>query len=151
MHPGDMIELEPACAEDLPLFMAMEREPDAARFVLADSLDEHLRLLAAPDVLYLRIRHGGIVAGFIILVTEADETSVEFRRIVVSSHHRGIGQAAIEVLHAYCRNELGRSRIWLDVFADNSRARHVYARLGYRQTGHRHVHGSTLLCHERSL
>ena len=46
---------------------------------------------------------------------------------------RGLGQAIMRHLSAVAR-QLGKKRIILTVDGDNRRARHVYAKLGFRQT-----------------
>ena len=45
---------------------------------------------------------------------------------------RGIGQAVMAATETWCREHFAVSRIWLDVFEDNARARHVYRKLGYQ-------------------
>ena len=137
--------------EDLPAFMAMERADDTRTTILADDRGRHVDKLNDPSVVYLRIEVDDEPAGFIILVLDPDGISVEFQRIVVANKGRGIGQAAIEALHAYCAEQLQRERIWLDVFDFNARARHIYEKMGYRTFAQRHFQGRTLVCYERYL
>ncbi|MEM8861463.1 MAG: GNAT family protein, partial [Chloroflexota bacterium] len=61
--------------------------------------------------------------------------SVELKRIVVMQKESGVGQAAMKLLERHVLEEIGRSRIWLDVFTTNPRAIHVYKKLGYTQFG----------------
>lgn len=129
------VTLERAGPGDVTRLMGMERESDARQYILPYSRAEHVGNLADPDLVYLLILESGVMVGFIILALDADGSSVEFRRIVVSVGGRGVGQAAIGCMEDYCRSELDRSRVWLDVFEDNDRARHVYGKLGYRRHG----------------
>jgi len=91
-----------------------------------------MQYITGDELVYLSILHNNKLAGFIILCQEGDET-VEFRRIVISSKNRGIGQQTILAMEQYCSQELGCSAIWLDVFESNERGRHIYAKLGYRE------------------
>jgi RimJ/RimL family protein N-acetyltransferase len=107
--------------------------------------------MAEPGIVYLRILARGEPAGFFLLALDPDGRSVEFRRVVVAPERRGIGQAAIRAMETFCRAELGRTRIWLDVFEENDRARHIYRKLGYRLFGHGSFDGRPLLLFEKDL
>jgi RimJ/RimL family protein N-acetyltransferase len=146
-----MIKLERARPEDLALFAAMEQEPDTRDFIVPYDLETHTQKLGDPGLVYLRIIADKKLIGFIILALDPDRVSVEFRRIVVLTKRQGIGQLAIVKMEEFCRTELGRSRIWLDVFEYNQRARHIYEKLGYRRFGESISDGKTLYLYEKSL
>jgi ribosomal protein S18 acetylase RimI-like enzyme len=130
-----MVGLEKADVEDASLFATMEQAADTRPFIIPASRADHERNLSAPGLVHLRIADRGLVAGFLILALDADCRSVELRRIVVAPKGRGIGQSAIARAEGFCRERLGRTRIWLDVFERNDRARHIYEKLGYRKYG----------------
>jgi RimJ/RimL family protein N-acetyltransferase len=130
-----MIELRIASAQEGPAFVAMEQAADTSDYITPYSREEHGRKMADPTFVYLSIVEGGALAGFFILILDADGKSVEFRRVVVSARGRGIGQSAIAHMEHFCRTRLGRSRIWLDVFEHNERGRHIYEKLGYKKFG----------------
>ncbi|MGB0678234.1 MAG: GNAT family N-acetyltransferase, partial [Polyangiales bacterium] len=46
---------------------------------------------------------------------------------------RGHGTAALSALKPRVFGEYGAVRLWLDVFAHNPRAKHVYDKLGFRE------------------
>jgi RimJ/RimL family protein N-acetyltransferase len=50
-----------------------------------------------------------------------------------------------------CRDEIGRNRIWLDVFEFNPRAMRAYEQSGYREFGTRELDGKRLLLFEKSV
>jgi RimJ/RimL family protein N-acetyltransferase len=127
-----MVRLRPALPGELPRFTTFEQEEGAAPFVNTSSPEEHARLCARDDVTYLSIDREGELDGFVLLVLDPDGTSVELRRIVVVKRNRGTGQAALAAAERYCADRLGRRRVWLDVAPFNARAKHVYAKLGYR-------------------
>lgn len=132
--------------------MALEQHPDAAKFVTQNSLKEHLAAFFEPDIIYLTIEVDGIPAGFLLLALDPDGLSVELKRIVVDTKESGVGQAAMRRLERVVQNEIGRSRIWLDVFTTNPRAIHVYKKLGYSQFGEDvYPDGRPLLLFEKKL
>lgn len=145
------VQVERAAPEDAPAFVAMEQADDARRYVMAYSLDEHLRRMDDPGIIYLRILDRGALAGFFLLALDPDGTSVEFRRIVVATRDRGIGQAAIARMERFCQAELRRRRIWLDVFEDNHRGRHIYEKLGYERFDARDYGDRRLLLYQKAL
>ena len=145
------VQVEIAKIEDLPLFTEMEQEADTRGFIVPCNLEEHIKHYSKSDVVYLRILENRKLAGFIFLVLEPDGKSVEFRRIVVTTSSRGIGQKSILAMEDYCRNVLYRLRIWLDVFGDNKRARHIYEKTGYHRFGESEYGDKQLLLYEKKL
>nr|WP_232288054.1 MULTISPECIES: GNAT family N-acetyltransferase [Pseudoalteromonas] len=100
---------------------------------MSNSLLAHQQLFSESNIHYLTIHSGSEIVGFIILAVEPELKSVEFRRIVVAKKGLGIGQEAIKQMEKYVLEELCITRIWLDVFADNTRAQYIYQKLGYQQ------------------
>ena len=146
-----MLELRLSQARELPEFVAMEAAPDTADYILPYDLERHRAEFARDEICYLSIYADERLVGFFILALEDDSPSVEFRRIVIAERGRGIAQAAIGLMEDYCRNELGRKRIWLDVFDFNRRGRHVYQKLGYRYFEQQIYAGKTLLFFDKSI
>jgi diamine N-acetyltransferase len=87
----------------------------------------------------------------LILVLDSDNRSVELRRIVVTEKGHGYGKRVVSMVDEICRKELGRIRVWLDVFETNERARHVYEECGYRCFGRSEHEGKTLLLYEKTV
>ncbi len=146
-----MIEVRSSDRGELAEFSSMETAPDTADYILAYDTARHRAEFARDDIVYLSIYEDKRLVGFFILALETDPKSVEFRRIVIADRGRGIGQAAIPLMEEYCRVQLGRRRIWLDVFEFNHRGRHVYEKLGYRLFDQGELNGKTLLFFEKSL
>lgn len=130
-----MIQLQPATLADVPEFVAMERATDTRNFVMPYSSATHQQNLSDPNLVYLKIVENTACAGFLILALDADGKSVEFRRIVIAAKGRGVGQTAMAHMETFCREHLGRQRIWLDVFEHNLRGRHIYEKIGYQKYG----------------
>ncbi|MDX1608858.1 MAG: GNAT family N-acetyltransferase [Halofilum sp. (in: g-proteobacteria)] len=148
---SESLRLEPASVDDAPLFTAMDQLGDTGDFILAGGREAHAQALAAGEPIYLRIVADDAVAGYFVLAPDPDGRSVECRRIVVTERGRGIGQGAIPLMEDHCRRALGRSRVWLDVFDDNARARHVYEKLGYVRCGETEYSGRRALVYEKEL
>ena len=146
-----MIEVSESRSNQLQKFGSMEQDADAAPNIAPYSPEQHLAQYNRSDIVYLSIYDNHELVGFFILALDPDNTSVEFRRIVVACPDKGIGQQAILKMEAYCRERLQRNRVWLDVFDFNQRGQHVYAKLGYQQFGEKDFHGKTLLCYQKSI
>lgn len=146
-----MITLERASLDDAAMFVEMEADEGVRDFIIPYTQAEHSRNLSNPQLIYLRILSGEKPVGFMILNLDADGNSVEFRRIVVATRGKGIGQSAITLMEEFCRNELARARTWLDVFEHNARGQHIYEKLGYVRRGES-THGEkALLIYEKHL
>jgi RimJ/RimL family protein N-acetyltransferase len=143
-------ELDAAYIDEI---MRLEADPIAGQFIQAYSRERHVEEFARPDIRYLGIETDSVppqLDGFILLKLEK-ESSVEFRRIVVAKKNKGTGRKAIDALHVYCRERLNASRIWLDFFENNLRAKHVYLRAGYVPSGESELNGRRLIIMTKNL
>lgn len=136
--------------EELIQIYEME-QGEVQKFIIPYTLEQHRQKLQNPDVLYKSIWKNNELVGFLILVLDTDGQSVEFRRIVISQPGQGDGKQVVRMVDHVCRNELGRDRVWLDVFETNERARHVYNQCGYRPFGKSEFKGKTLLLYEKTI
>jgi RimJ/RimL family protein N-acetyltransferase len=142
---------------ELELAHAMSVGRDTQAYIVPYSLERHRSEYAKKEVVYLTIaeaepRSDDVrMAGYFILVREPDGDSVECRRIVVDRKNQGFGKRAMRLLDRYCREVLGRRRIWLDVYEFNARGRRVYESCGYRLVKHGEQDGKTLLFYEKLL
>jgi RimJ/RimL family protein N-acetyltransferase len=129
-----MVSLRESTFDEIGLFNDMDKQPHAREFVIQTGLETHRANFADENIVYLTIEnHEGETAGYFILVIYPDRDEVEFRRILIDQDQTGIGQAAIGAMENYCRDTLGYRNIWLDVFEDNAKGRHIYQKLGYRR------------------
>ena len=127
-----MIRLRETFEDEVPSLCKLDQQPHACDYIIATPESTHRGNLADKSIIYLTIvDQNEEMAGYFILVREP-EHSIEFRRILIEASRRGIGQTAITLMEDYCWNELDASRIWLDVFEDNSRGIHIYEKMGYR-------------------
>lgn len=149
MNPS--VQLETACEADLAKFAQMEGQADTAEFVVPNSVQEHRACFLDESIIYLRILNCQKLVGFFVLALDGDGLSVEFRRIVIAPDERGIGQNAIQLMESFCRSELSRERIWLDVYETNARGRHIYEKLEYQLFARNTSESGPLLYYEKSL
>jgi RimJ/RimL family protein N-acetyltransferase len=152
MVTDGVITLADAREDQLELFQAMELDPDTEPFIIAESVDQHRRRFRRDDVVYKAVLDGGgYVVGFIILILDPDQRSVEFGRIVIARKGKSYGSRAVALVEQVCRRELDRRRVWLDVFEFNARARHVYESNGYRPFADAEYGGRPLKLYHKEL
>lgn len=124
--------LRKATAEDIFFIRALEMDP-ANVFVHCWDDETHRANIANQKFHYL-IAEGvqGTALGYAILI-ENEPGILEWRRIIVARRDDGIGS---EFMQAVIDNftEKGASKLWLDVYEDNARARHVYKSMGFEET-----------------
>ena len=131
---------------------AMERDPDASPYILATTRNVHLARLDDPSAIYRTILTAdGVMVGFVILKLDPDGRSVELARIVVAPRGMSYGTRVMSLLERFCRSQLHRSRIWLDVFEFNRRAHRVYEKCGYVQFGRTELEGKPLLLLDKEI
>lgn len=142
---GSLVFLRPAERSDIPLFVRWLSDARTAEFLairspigqameerwFEDMLDHHGRdrwffvialleddrAVGSIDLHMLDLNNGS--AGLGILIGDPADTS------------QGYGSDAIRALLGFGFRELRLERIWLDVYDDNARGRHVYERLGF--------------------
>ena len=146
-----MVELRQMDPAELDIVCELERDADTSPYILPTTRAQHETNMARDDFVYLSICRDRCFAGYFILVLEADGRSVELRRIVIADKDAGTGKQAMLRAESWCREQLGRSRIWLDVFDFNDRGMHIYPALGYRYTGSQDLDGKQLLFFEKHL
>lgn len=152
MLSDGVISLEATRPDEIPAIMRMESGEDAAQYVTQFSAERHERDLRDPGIVYKSVFDDrGELIGFIILVLDPEPSSVELRRIVVTAKGRGYGRRTMMLAEHVCRDEIGRRRIWLDVFEFNTRAQRVYEHCGYRQFGTGEQDGKPLRLYEKTF
>lgn len=126
------LKIRKANEGDIPFILACEASP-AGAFVQADSETIHRKNLADPTFNYLiAADHDGERLGYAMLVASGDKRK-EWRRIIITKPGNGIGQAFMRsVIEKTFMDDT--DTIWLDVFEDNARARHLYGKLGFIET-----------------
>ncbi|WP_417449196.1 GNAT family N-acetyltransferase [Kordiimonas sp.] len=122
----------PAGEEDIFFIRALELDP-ANQYVHAWDETTHRDKMAEPTYRYLIAENAeGKAIGFAILNYNSPNR-LEWKRIVVARRSDGIGTAFMrDVLSQFTADPV-LEVIWLDVYAQNDRARHVYRSLGFQE------------------
>jgi diamine N-acetyltransferase len=122
---------------DIPGIVALERTPLAREFVGQWSEDRHFTTLTGGDARYFvsETERGELEAYAILRGLKEESGSIELKRIVVTTPERGLGRRILEELITKVFEEFKAHRLFLDVFEDNRRARHLYESLGFQYEG----------------
>lgn len=132
------IRLRPTSEDDLEFVLALERDPDNARFILRWPAEAHRAALADPDKAHLMVeaRDSGQAIGYLILsALQSPHRSIEFVRITIASKGEGYGRECLIAIKRLAFDSLGAQRLWLDVMAHNARARSLYLAQGFVEEG----------------
>ena len=126
-----------ATSADIPAIIKLERNPTARQFVGQWSEDRHRSTLAGSDArYYVGESEAGEVEAYVILRgLNEDSRAIEIKRVVVGTPERGLGRRILTEIIRIAFTELGAHRLFLDVFEDNARARHLYESLGFKYEG----------------
>ena len=147
-----MIKLRESKESELRTFAEMEHQPHAKKFINVTKLEKHLKDFFDENIIYLTIENeNSELAGYFILAFEESRKKVEFRRVLVDQNNRGIGQQSIVEMEKYCCNVLRTKNIWLDVYADNLKGKHIYEKLGYQYFREDNCDGRRLLYYQKYL
>jgi ribosomal protein S18 acetylase RimI-like enzyme len=134
---GEAAGLRAATEADLDFVCATERLPGYELLTARWSRAEHAAALARSDTRYLvGGRAGRGLEGFAILQPLNDpHEGAKLKRICVTQPGTGFGRLLLIAVVDWVFAATDADRVWLDVFANNARARHVYRRVGMREDG----------------
>ena len=147
-----VITLADTTEDQLEIFHTMEKDEDTLPYIIPYSVERHRQEFSRNDVVYKSVYNDkSKLIGFVILILEADGHSVEFVRIVITQKGKSYGSRAVALIDRVCKEELGRRRVWLDVFEFNRRAQHVYDSMGYQFFGTRDYEGKVLKLYQKEI
>jgi diamine N-acetyltransferase len=131
------MRLRPATERDLAFICAQEARPDYAPFVNAWTSERHRAAMADTNYRYqMFVDNDGAVQGFAITRGYAGPNrAVELMRMALAKADSGRGRAACELLLKQAFDHDGAHRFWLDLFEDNTRAEHLYLKMGLAHEG----------------
>jgi diamine N-acetyltransferase len=126
-----------ATLDDIPAILALERTPMAREFVGQWTEDRHRATLAGGDARYFvsETEWSEVQAYAILRGINENSGAIELKRVVVAVPERGLGRRMLKELMRIAFSELGAHRLFLDVYEDNARARHLYESLGFQYEG----------------
>jgi diamine N-acetyltransferase len=126
-----------ATAADIAQICRLETLPQFRMFVGSWAADQHLQNLADPDASYIvaEDEQGNITAFAILRGLLSEHRAVEIKRFVVGVPNQGTGKKFLAEIADRAFSDYGAHRLYLDVFVNNDRARHVYETFGFRKEG----------------
>ncbi len=130
--------LRPATPADIPEIVRLERLPGSQLYVGQWSEDRHRATLSSPDARYYVADSPtpGTLAAYAILRGLAEASgSLELKRLVVATPGQGLGRPILTEILALAFLTHHAHRLFLDVYDDNPRARHLYQSLGFVHEG----------------
>jgi diamine N-acetyltransferase len=129
--------LRPAVPADIPRIVRLERAPAARQFVGQWTEERHLATLTGGDARYLigESASGELEAYVILRGFSENSGAIELKRIVVAVPERGLGRRILSEVVRMAFEEFHAHRLFLDVYEDNARARHLYESLGFVYEG----------------
>jgi RimJ/RimL family protein N-acetyltransferase len=132
-----VLTLNRASAEQLQYIYDTERLPGYQELVARWSLEAHHLALARPDTEYLiGSNSAGHPVGFVILQPISDlHEGTKIKRVAVSDPGKGHGRALLCEAFNWVFSHSESHRIWLDVFAHNTRAIAAYRAVGMTMDG----------------
>ncbi len=122
---------------DIPFIMATERTPGFEKLVGRWSEMDHRAAFAASGYAYLLAVDGAQKPAAFAIVRDIDDAhgNVCLKRIAVTAPGQGVGRKVLDLVIHWIFMETSAHRLWLDVLADNARARHVYQTSGFTEEG----------------
>jgi RimJ/RimL family protein N-acetyltransferase len=135
---GDRIHLRKTAESDLAAILQLEHEEENCAYIIPWTYEQHRAACSNPDLAHIVIesKDDSAVIGFLLLAgRENAHQSIEFRRIVIADKGKGYGKEALKLVKQVVFEQWKAHRLWLDVFEDNHRARHVYGAEGFMQEG----------------
>jgi ribosomal protein S18 acetylase RimI-like enzyme len=125
----------PARAEDAEFVLALFARDHVRRFAHGPkSIEDYASTLARPGKENLILERDGVPFGNLCLGT-AMPWLLEFQVIAVLENGTGAGRYAMQYAIWRAFDDLKANRIYLEVVADNVRARTLYERAGFKAEG----------------
>ena len=126
-----------AVTADIPRIVALERTPGARQFVGQWTEERHRATLAGADARYLvsESDSGALLASVILRGLSEESGAIELKRVVVAEPMRGLGRRVLIDVIRMVFEDFHAHRLFLDVYEDNVRARHLYESLGFVYEG----------------
>jgi diamine N-acetyltransferase len=132
------VRLRPTMQSDLDYVLTLERDPENLPYITPWEKIQHEAAIRFPDFRHFIIETGPELerGGFLILIgCRNQHQSIELKRMVVQTKHRGFGRAALQVIKKIAFDDLGAHRFWLDIKKRNTRAQALYASEGFAFEG----------------
>ncbi|MFT3809287.1 MAG: GNAT family N-acetyltransferase [Micropepsaceae bacterium] len=130
------VTLRRATPDDIAFMMQAERGPGYDRLVGQSSAETHAAFIADPANAVLVAARDDKDGGFVILSGLQDRhNGICLKRVVSATLDGGFGTAMVQAALDWIFSETGAPRAWLDTLRHNTRAAHVYRKIGFVEEG----------------
>ncbi|MBA3590918.1 N-acetyltransferase [Methylibium sp.] len=132
------LRLRPTMLFDLDFVLTVEQDPACRPFITPWERTQHEGAVRFPDFRHFIVEAGtGTQAvGFVILQgCRSRHRSIELKRMVIQVQGQGLGRACLRMLEQIAFRDLHAHRLWLDVKANNVRAKALYDSEGFVEEG----------------
>jgi diamine N-acetyltransferase len=135
--PPMQVDIQVARESDTAAIVELESRAEFAAYIFRWEEQRHRHAIHDPDKRYfVTFRADGSLAAYAILPgVQSPHRNVELVRILCAIPGQGLGRLVLQRIIAIAFDEIGAHRLWLDVFSDNDRARHVYRTAGFSEEG----------------
>lgn len=128
--------LRVARKKDIAFIEALQARPEFRSMIAEDSAARLAEYIREPVSHLLIWERAGRPAGFVLIDHPAESPHrAELVRLCLDRPGQGEGQAMIAATAGYAFDTLQADRLWLDVAADNTRARRAYEKAGFTHEG----------------
>lgn len=134
----EKVALRTTTPADIPFVLQTESHPENVDYVSQWAREKHLKALEDPNIKHMIVEdHQEDRVGYVILTGVGDWVNkcVELTRIVIAPKDLGYGTASLKLVIKYVFHELQFHRLWLDVLETNTRAQHIYHKVGFEKEG----------------
>lgn len=122
-------------AKDLDFVLRAEQGSENRPYIIPWLRERHEQALSDRNLAHLIVQVN-IPVGFVILAGLLDENqAIELRRIVMIDKGKGYGRRTIEFVKHLAFETYQAHRLWLDVKANNHRAKAIYQAAGFSEEG----------------
>ncbi|MCM3431981.1 GNAT family N-acetyltransferase [Brevibacillus invocatus] len=123
---------------DLDFVIRVESKEENIKFIIPWQRGKHESAINNEDIAHIIIedKETNYPLGFMIIAgLQNPNQSIEFMRIVITEKGKGVGREALKLIKKWVFEELNANRLWLDVKANNDRAKSVYELEGFSIEG----------------
>jgi diamine N-acetyltransferase len=133
-----IVAVRPTRLDDLDFVLAAEQHADNRPYIFNWTPQQHESALTDPTIAHLLIERTSdrTPVGYALVGDlNSPHQSIQLWRFVVTNKGQGYGKQALKLIQKLAFETWNAHRLWLDVKDYNTRARHVYESVGFKQEG----------------
>ncbi len=132
-----MLSLKFADMNHVEFIISVQELPHVKQFIRASDRNSILSSVDNSDEAYLIAIDGikGPIGFAYLRGMQNPNQCVELCKVAIGEPGFGYGNQFLPLILSHAFNERQKHRVWLDVFPDNSNARHLYKKHGFVEEG----------------